>query len=408
VLLAPCPADANTDASGDAGAMAWVAFAAGLALVVCTGVAVLFTLVLPRARSGPQRLSIAVNRAVRLVFVGASHFVGPYERVDAMLSPVGPVAVLVQLVVWLGLFFVGFTLMQLPFTGSLGSAAPGTGASLFTVGLARTGGTPNSFITIVAAGTGAIVVALQIGYLPAIYSAFARREALVTMLESRSGIPAWGPELLARHRLVRITDTLPGLYREWEVWAAEVSESHTSYPVLLLFRSPETWYSWVLAMIAVLDAAAMQLALNPDTAPSEARLCLRMGFTALRRIATSMGWPYDPDPLPEAPITLTFEEFSHAVDLLHDAGFGTERSAPEAWPHFRGWRVNYEALAYRLADRTVAPPAPWSGPRRHLRAGAVAPARPSHRAPGGTTSSHRLAGRTDPAALPGAAGPPPA
>ena len=53
-----------------------------------------------------------------------------------------------------------------------------------------------------------------------------------------------------------------------------------------------------------------------------------------------------------------------------------ERSAEEAWPDFRGWRVNYEAVAYRLADRLTAPPAPWSGPRRHLRSGAVAPNRP--------------------------------
>jgi hypothetical protein len=71
------------------------------------------------------------------------------------------------------------------------------------------------------------VIALQIAYLPAIYSAYNRRETLVTMLESRAGVPAWGPELLVRHRLVAITDTLPELYDEWEQWSAEVNESHT-------------------------------------------------------------------------------------------------------------------------------------------------------------------------------------
>jgi hypothetical protein len=69
------------------------------------------------------------------------------------------------------------------------------------------------------------------------------------------------------------------------------------------------------------------------------------------------------------------------VQMLEDVGFPTERSAAEAWPDFRGWRVNYESVAYRLADRLTAPPAPWSGSRRHLRSGPVAPRRPPQRAP---------------------------
>src|SRR5262249_43361617 len=36
----------------------------------------------------------------------------------------------------------------------------------------------------------------------------------------------------------------------------------------------------------------------------------------------------------------------------------------EAWPHFQGWRVNYESIVYRLAWSIDAVPALWSGPRR--------------------------------------------
>src|SRR6202035_5932217 len=122
-------------------------------------------------------------------------------------------------------------------------------------------------------------------------------------------------------------------------------------------------------IIAVLDAAAMQLALAPSRACSQARLCLRMGFTLLNRIATTLGWEVDLDPNPEGPIDLTFAEFERAVAMLASVGFATERSAEESWPDFRGWRVNYESVAYRLADRLTAPPAPWSGSRRHLRSG---------------------------------------
>jgi hypothetical protein len=105
-----------------------------------------------------------------------------------------------------------------------------------------------------------------------------------------------------------------------------------------------------------------------------------MGFTALREIGAALGISYDPDPDPHADIALTFAEFAGAVGQLHRIGFPIERTAAEAWPHFRGWRVNYEALAYELARRTDAVPAPWSGPRRW----AVTPIpvrRPPNRAP---------------------------
>jgi hypothetical protein len=373
----------------------WIGFALGVIVVVLTAIGVIFTLVLPRARAAPQRLSMMINRVTQRSFVRIASRSPRYETVDGRLAPVGPVALILQLMIWLTCFLFGFTLMQWPYAESFTRAVRLAGSGLLTVGLTTPDVGANSVVTLISAATGAIVIALQIAYLPAIYSAYNRREALVTMLESRAGVPAWGPELLVRHRLVEITDTLPELYDEWEQWAAEVSESHTTYPVLLHFRSPEPWYSWVLALLAVLDAAAMHLSLNPQSAPSEARLCLRMGFTAFRRIATSLGWDYDTDPLPNAGIALTFAEFEHAVGLLKEAGFDTERTAEEAWPHFTGWRINYEMLAYRLADATVAPPAPWSGPRRHLRLEVVNPNRPPHRAPGGIERSYRLDGRPD-------------
>jgi hypothetical protein len=57
-----------------------------------------------------------------------------------------------------------------------------------------------------------------------------------------------------------------------------------------------------------------------------------------------------------------------------------ERDAAEAWPHFRGWRVNYESLAYALARHIDAVPAPWSGPRRWP-AETIPVRRPANRAP---------------------------
>ena len=358
-------------------------FTIGVVLVLVTAASVLFTMVLPRSPRGFERVSVVVNRMTRLSFLALSRLARTYEAKDVVLAPTGPVALVAQLLLWAGGFIVGFALMLYPTTVNFGDALLQSTASLFTVGAVHAGGSQNSAVDIAAGAIWVVVVAMQIAYLPALYGAFNRREGLVALLESRAGVPAWGPEVLIRHQLVGISDTLPDFYAAWEAWAADLAESHTTYPVLLLFRSPEPWFSWLVGMLAVLDGAAMHLALAPSSASSQARLCLRMGFTALNRIARTLGWQIDADPSPEGPIELTYAEFSDAVDALREAGFPLERTAEEAWPDFVGWRVNYERIAYRLADRLLAPPAPWSGPRRHLPSGPVAPRRPPQRAPGG-------------------------
>jgi hypothetical protein len=358
-----------------------VAFVVGLVVVVFTSANVLFTIVLPREPRGFERLSSMVNRAVLLAFISIARPARTYERKDALLAPVAPVALVGQLAVWAGCFIVGYALMLEGTTHNFASALAQASGALFTVGTIDLSGRANFALDIAAGATWVVIVTLQIAYLPALYQAFNRRESLVAMLESRAGVPAWGPELLARHQLVGIIDTLPQFYSDWEQWSAELAESHTTYPVMLLFRSPDPWFSWLVGLLAVLDGAAMHLALAPATASSQSRLCLRMGFTALNRIAKVVGWEVDPDPNPEGPIDLTFEEFEEAVAMLDHVGFPMERTAKVAWPDFRGWRVNYEAVAYRLCDHLTAPPAPWSGSRRHLRSGVVAPLRPPQRTP---------------------------
>jgi hypothetical protein len=362
-------------------------FALGVLVVLATGLSVLFTMVLPRRPAGLGQVSLWINRVVRLGFLGFARLARSYEAKDAMLALVGPVALVVQLMAWAAAFILGFALMLRATTHNLADGLLQSVGSLFTVGTIHPGGAENLPLDVAAGAIWVVVVALQIAYLPALYAAFSQREGLVAMLESRAGVPAWGPELLARHQLVGIIDTLPDLYSAWEEWAAAVAESHTTYPVLLLFRSPEPWFSWLLALLAVLDGAALHLALSPTTASSNARLCLRMGFTALDRIGSMLGWHLDPDPLPETPIDLTYDEFERAVLMLEEVGFPSERSAAEAWPDFHGWRVNYETVAYRLADRLVVPPAPWSGARRHIGRQVVEPRRPPHRRPTRTSEA---------------------
>ena len=360
----------------------WISAGVGVVMVLGTAMSVFQILVVPRGRA--TRLANGVLRTVLSFFLVLARRATTYKGKDRLLAQVGPLTLLALLLVWLFSFHLGYTLILWPLAGGgLQESFREVGSSLFTLGFASRAAADATALDFLAAVTGLVVVALQIAYLPVVYGAFSRREVMVTMLQSRAGSPAWGPEILARHQLVGIVDNLRHFYGQWEEWAAEVAESHANYPVLLYFRSPHALRSWIVALIAVLDSAALYHALHGDDAPSETRLCLRMGFTTLRDIADVVGVAYDPDPDPDQPVELTFEQFERGVQRLADAGFPMPRTAAEAWPHFRGWRVNYEAIAYELADRVAAPPAPWSGRRSRLRGTLIEPYRPVDRRPGG-------------------------
>ncbi len=360
----------------------WLAGLVGVVMVVGTAMSVFQTLVVPRGRA--TRLTSQVTRLVTGAFAVAVRRAKTYTAKDRLLAQVGPLILLVMLLVWLFAFHIGYALiMWLVADGTLSEALRESGSSLFTLGFASRPLPGATVVDFLAAVTGLVVVALQIAYLPVLYSAFSQREMLVTTLQSRAGSPACGPEILARHQLVDIVDNLRFFYAEWETWAAAVAESHSNYPILVQFRSPHHLRSWVLALLSVLDSAALYHSLHGNAAPSETRLCLRMGFTALRDIADVVGLPYDPDPDPDGPLRLTYDEFLLGIRRLEDAGFPMPRTPEEAWPHFRGWRVNYESIAYALAELIVAPRAPWSGARRRLQGLEVEPYRPVDRRPGG-------------------------
>ncbi|WP_211177631.1 hypothetical protein [Pseudonocardia acidicola] len=350
---------------------------AGGLLVLATWWSVLVTLVVPRGKI--PMITRGISRAVRTPFMVFASLSRDYGRTDAVLAARGAVTLLGFLLGWLLLFFIGFVLLFAAAGAESALALRDAGSSLFTLGFA-TPTTAQLGVTLAAAASGLIVVALQIGYLPALYSSYNRRETLVTVLASRAGVPSWGPEVLVRHQLVGITDSLADLYAQWEIFAADVAESHTNYPVLVYFRSPRPLRSWVVGLLAVMDSAALYLALAPGRAPSEARLCLRMGYRSLREIAGTLRIPVNDDPKPDDPLQLTRRDFDDAVAYIESSGFPVERSAAEAWSHFRGWRVNYEQAAVALARITDAPPALWSGGRR-LPVPPIPPSRPRDRRP---------------------------
>jgi hypothetical protein len=351
---------------------------AGAALAAVTALSVLRMLVIPRPR--PVRISRVVDRVVDGAFHVLAGRFDDYQDRDRVLAGQAAAFLVGMLMTWLLVFVTAFALMLWPWTHHLAHSFRESVSSVFTLGFDSTGGGGPTLLDGLAAASGLIVVAVQIAYLPTLYSAFNRRETEVTLLLARAGAPPWGPELLARTRYgMRVrTDDLPEFYALWERWAADVAESHANYPVLIRFRSPQPYTSWLVALLAVLDSAALYLALCPSKERYEVRMCLRMGFTALRQIGVAVGVPVDSDPDPDEPLQLSYEDYLAGVRRLVDDGFPVERTAEEAWPHFRGWRVNYESIAYAVALATDAVPALWSGPRRWADE-PIAPQRPPAR-----------------------------
>jgi hypothetical protein len=358
---------------------AWTGFAAGVVILLLTAASVLGTLIVPRATA--PRLTVLVTRTVRRALVLITDRVDDYRARDRIDALGGPALLMSLLFAWVALVFLSFALLLWPFVGGFGNALVLTGASMFTLGFATPHGVAPTALVFLCAMSGLVIVALQIAYLPTLYAAFNRRETLVTMLEFLGGVPAWGPEILMRHELIDNIDRLGWLYERWTEWAADVSESHTTYPQLLYFRSPNPYRSWVVGLLAVMDAAALHLSLSPLSAPASARPLLRMGYVAMRELAGAVGVKIDPDPDPADPIQLTRAEYDDAVARLRTVGWRLERDADVAWTHFHGWRVNYEAAAHGLCLYLDAPPALWSGPRRRGRNEVMSPARPTHRVP---------------------------
>ena len=357
-----------------------IAAAAGLLLIVFSGASVVGTLMVPRPAGG--QLTPWVDRLVNGSFQLLTRLIADYKRRDRVLASQAAALLVCQLIAWLGIFYVGFSLLLWPFVpAGVTRAFDTAGPALWSIGNSTVHGAAERAIQYCAALTGLVTVTLQIAYLPTLYSAFNRRETDVALLNARAGFPSWGPELLARTHYAlgsgaSTIDTLPDLYQQWERWAADVAESHTTYLPLVRFRSPRPLSSWVTALLAVLDSAALYLALSPKAAPTvPARLCLRGGFQCFTEVARGMGIRVAEMPDASQGISLSYEDFLEAVEHMNSVDFPVERDPADAWPDFVGWRVNYEQAAYAVALAVDAVPALWSGPRRH-RTPAIPPIRP--------------------------------
>jgi nitrogen fixation-related uncharacterized protein len=337
-------------------------FIVGLAVVVGTLYSIIETFILPRSANDP--LTRVVFLTMRRIFDIRANRAQSYEERDRVMAFYAPVSLLMLPPVWLALILVGYMGMFWALgENSWRDAFRVSGSSLLTLGFATLDDIPKTALAFSEAALGLILVALLIAYLPTIYSAFQRREVAVTLLEVRAGSPPEAVEMLERFHRIHGLERLGDQWSSWELWFADIQESHTSIAAVVFFRSPQPGHSWITAAGAVLDAAAITASTLDIPRDPRADLCIRAGYLALRHIADFFRIPYNANPKPDDPISITHQEYDAVYDRLVSKGIPLKQDREQAWRDFAGWRVNYDTPLLALCAITMAPYAPWSSDR---------------------------------------------
>jgi hypothetical protein len=264
----------------------------GLALIVIVLWDVFETIVLPRRVTRRFRLTRFFYRALWAPWSRIAGRLRKSKRREIFLSVFGPLSLLGLLVLWAVALVIGFASLHWAF-GSHISLVNGhagffsdlyySGTTFFTLGLGDISpiGPAARALTVIEASLGFGLLALVIGYFPVLYQAFSRREVNISMLDARAGTPPTAAELLRRHQEAHSLQSLDQFLRDWEMWAADLMESHLSYPVLCFFRSQHDNQSWLAALNTVLDTCSLVM-VGIDGIPKwQAQLTFKMARHAI-------------------------------------------------------------------------------------------------------------------------------
>jgi len=330
------------------------------------------TIILPRRVTRRYRLTRAFYRYTGTPWLAIARRIRSSKRREGFLGVFGPLSVLALFGVWAGGLILSFGMVQWAAGSMLGE--PWTvqsfrtqlylsGTSFFTLGLGDV--TPHTpfarLVTVAEAGMGFAFLAVVISYLPVLYGAFSRREANISLLDARAGSPPTAPELLRRHTRQQNLDALDDYLRAWESWAAELMESHLSYPVLCYFRSQHNNQSWVSALATILDACALLVAHTEGALRWQAELTYAISRHALVDLAQALAIPpravpydrFDPDTLTEM------------REILGAAGapLCKARAAQETLDNLRQM---YEPYLFGFSERLLMPLPPWDAHKRGM------------------------------------------
>jgi hypothetical protein len=283
----------------------------------------------------------------------------------------GPLSLLALLLFWAVLFVFGFGFIMWGL--ALPLSVPGqpisfltyiylSGTTFFTLGLGDV--IPLSgvgrFLVVSEVAFGFIFLALVISYVPVLYQSFSRRELRISLLDARAGSPPTAVELLRRNGAGVHPEELRTLLHEWEVWCADILESHLSYPILAYYRSQHEQQSWVEALTVILDTCALLLT-SLEGAPLPAA---RFTFAAARHAVVDLAQVLGASPTHGAS-RLSTVEWSQVRDRLQASGIRLKESA-DSEQKLTELRATYEPFVSGLAERTLVSLPPWLPPQDTL------------------------------------------
>jgi hypothetical protein len=283
----------------------------------------------------------------------------PREAADTMLGifgPLGLLAILLLLSTGAILAFAGLHWSVSTHLGNHRTADFGddlyfsAGAFFSATNPATPAGGAGKALQILEAATGLGFLAIAIGYLPALYQAFSRRETAVSRLDPRAGSPPSAGRLLERTAQRGGWSELDEYLLEWEHWTADLIETHLSYPILGYFRSQHVDQNWLAAMTAVVDACAYALAYGPDGSTEAAELTFRIGRHALADLAHAFSTRrLERDPEPRSRERLSREDLAELRSRLEGSGLHSDADEEACAEHLEELRQSYEPYAIAIS-----------------------------------------------------------
>lgn len=342
-----------------------LAFIVGILCLFIVFIDAFQTIILPRRATGRLRLT-------RLFYLFtwnpwsflARRLKNPRHR-ETFFSYFGPLSLILLLAVWATVMIFGFALLFYslgsPFTDSTRmprfySDLYVSGTTIFTLGLGDV--IPQSpwsrTLLILEAGTGFGLLAVVMGYFPVLYSAFSRRETVISLLDARAGSPPTAAELLRRHSYEGGEEALSLLLAEWERWSAEILESHLSYPLLCYFRSQHNNQSWLSALTAILDTSALLISGVRGPGARQAQLT----FAMARHAMVDLSQLFSCRPATDMADRLPPERYEQLFGLLCQSGMNACHDSLSS-DRLREIRALYEVYAEALSRYLAMPLPQW-------------------------------------------------
>ena len=334
------------------------------------------TVVLPRRVTRQFKLTAWFYRRTWIPWRGIARRIKTTSRQQNFLGYFGPLLLLMLLGFWAAGLIFGFSLLQYGIGGheqlnqeplTFGRILYHSGETFFTLGYGDIVPTSRGAraLSVIEAGMGFAFLGVVIGYIPVVYASFSRREIQISMLDARAGSPPSAAELLLR-LAGRSEDpgvdqrVLDEVLRDWERWAAELLESHISYPVLSFFRSQHSNQSWLGALTTMLDVTSLVLTGIEGVHPGQAKLTFAMARHAAVDLAQVVNARYDPsaaERLAEKDLMALRDALATAGLRLRNDEYGQDkltklRSMYEPYVHSIGRNLMLTLPLWRYEQKT--------------------------------------------------------